>query len=69
VEADEDTDVKVGGDTRTSPDASGVVKSRRKTKMMAAKQSVSTATAEVSMVKAAERGRGRPVLCQRLRHQ
>jgi hypothetical protein len=32
VEADEDTDIEVEGDTGTGPDAGGTAKSRRKTR-------------------------------------
>jgi hypothetical protein len=37
VEADEDTDVEVGGDARMGPDAGGAAKSRRKTRSVVAK--------------------------------
>jgi hypothetical protein len=40
VEADEDTDPEVGGDTETGPEASSVVKPKRKTRTATAKQSV-----------------------------
>jgi hypothetical protein len=59
VEADEDTDVEVGGDADTGADAGGVAKSRHKTRSMLAKQSVSTTAAAVSAVKAAEKKRKR----------
>jgi hypothetical protein len=59
VEADEDTDVEVGGDVRTSPDAGGAVKSWCKTRSTVAKQSVKTAAAMVSAVKAAEKKKKR----------
>jgi hypothetical protein len=55
VEADEDTDIEVGGDTRTAPDAGGAAKSRCKTRSAVAKQSASWAAAAVSAVKAAEK--------------
>jgi hypothetical protein len=55
VEADEDTDIEVGGDTWTGPDAGGTAKSRRKTRSVAAKQLVSMAAAVVFAVKAAEK--------------
>jgi hypothetical protein len=55
VEADEDTDVEVGGDAGTGPDAGGAVKSRRKTRPVLAKQSATTAAAVVSVVKVAEK--------------
>jgi hypothetical protein len=55
VEADEDTDVEVGGDAGTGPDAGGAVKSRRKTMSVLAKQSATTAAAVVSVVKVAEK--------------
>jgi hypothetical protein len=55
VEADEDTDIEVGGDTRTAPDAGGAAKSRCKTRSAVAKQSDSWAAAAVSAVKAAEK--------------
>jgi hypothetical protein len=59
VEADEDTDVKVGGDAGTGPDAGGVAKSRRKTRSMVAKQLSSTAAVVVSAVKAVEKKKKR----------
>jgi flagellar biosynthesis GTPase FlhF len=59
VEADEDTDVEVGGDAGTGPDAGGAVKSWRKTRSAAAKQSVSMAAAAVSAVKAAKKKKKR----------
>jgi hypothetical protein len=55
VEADEDTNVEVGGDVVTGPDASGAAKSRRKTRSVAAKQSVTKTSVAVSAVKAAEK--------------
>jgi hypothetical protein len=55
VEADEDTDIEVGGNARTGPDAGGAGKSRRKTRSAAAKQLVSAAAAAVSAVKAARK--------------
>jgi hypothetical protein len=59
VEVDEDTDVEVGGDTRTGPDAGGAVKSRRKTRSTVAKHSASSAAAAVSAVKAMEKKKKR----------
>jgi hypothetical protein len=55
VEADEDTDIEVGGDTGMGPDPGGPVKSRRKTMSAVAKQSASSAATAVSAVKAAEK--------------
>jgi hypothetical protein len=55
VEVDEDTDIEVGGDTGTGPDAGGAAKSRCKTRSAVAKQSVSAAAAAVSAVKAVEK--------------
>jgi hypothetical protein len=55
VEANEDTDIAVGGDIGTGPDAGGAAKSRCKTRSAAAKQSVSAAAAVVSVVKAVEK--------------
>jgi hypothetical protein len=55
VEANEDTDIAVGGDARTGPDAGGVAKSRRKTRSAAVKQSVSATAVAVSAVKAAKK--------------
>jgi hypothetical protein len=55
LEADIDTDTEVGSDAGMGPEASGVVKPRRKTRAAAAKQSISTATAKVTTVKAAEK--------------
>jgi hypothetical protein len=53
VEADEDTgDEAGGGDAGTGPDASGVVKARRRTRSVVGKQSASTIAAAVSAVKA-----------------
>jgi hypothetical protein len=49
AEAEEDTDIEVGGDAGTGPDVSGAVRSRRKTR------SVVAAAATVSTVKAAEK--------------
>jgi hypothetical protein len=57
VGADEDTDVEVRGDAGTGPDAGGVVKSQRKTRLAAVKQSVSAAVAAVSAVKAAKKNK------------
>jgi hypothetical protein len=59
VEADEDTDPEVGGDTGTGPEASSVVKPRRKIREAVAKQSVSTAVAKVIAVKVVEKKRKR----------
>jgi hypothetical protein len=59
VEADEDTDIEVGGDAGTDPKAGGAAKSRRKTMSAAAKQSVSAAATTVSAVKAAEKKKKR----------
>jgi hypothetical protein len=55
VEADEGTDVEVGGDAGMGPDSGGTRKSWRKTRSTVVKQSVSTAAAAVSTVKAAEK--------------
>jgi hypothetical protein len=55
VKADEDTDVEVGGDAGTGPNAGGAAKSRRKTRSAVAKQSASSAAVAVSVVKAAEK--------------
>jgi hypothetical protein len=55
VEDDEGTDVEVGGNAGTVPDACGAGKSQRKTKSAVEKQSVSAAAAAVSAVKAAEK--------------
>jgi hypothetical protein len=55
VEADEDTDVEVGGDAWTGPDAGGATKSRCKTRSTVAKKSASTATIVVSVVKATKK--------------
>jgi hypothetical protein len=55
LEADIDTDTEVGTDAGMGPEASGVVKPRRKTRAAAAKQSISTAVAKVTTVKAAEK--------------
>jgi hypothetical protein len=51
VEADEGTDPEVGGNAGTGPEASSVVKPRRKTRATAAKQTVSTAAAKVAALK------------------
>jgi hypothetical protein len=59
VEADEDTDVEVGGDARTGLDAGGAAKSRRKTRSVVAKQSATTAAAAVSAVKATKKKKKR----------
>jgi hypothetical protein len=59
VEADEDTDVKVGSDAGAGPDAGGAAKSRHKTGSKVAKQSASTTVAAVSAVKAAEKKKKR----------
>jgi hypothetical protein len=53
VEADEDTEPEVGDDAGTRPEASSVVKPRRKTRA-AAKQSASMATAKVVAAKTAK---------------
>jgi hypothetical protein len=55
VEAEEDTDVEVGGNAGMGPDAGGAGKSWRKTRSAVVKQSVSAAAAAVSAVKAAEK--------------
>jgi hypothetical protein len=55
VEANEDTDVEVGGDAGTGLDVGGATKSRRKTRSAVVKQSASTAAAAISAVKAAEK--------------
>jgi hypothetical protein len=55
VEADEDTDTEVGGDTGTSPDAGSAAKSRRKIRAAVAKHSVSTTAVKVTTVKATEK--------------
>jgi hypothetical protein len=55
VEADEDTDVEVGGDPEAGSDAGGAAKSRRKTRLVVAKQSAATAATAVSAVKAVEK--------------
>jgi hypothetical protein len=56
VETDDDTDPEVGGDAGTGPEASSIVKPRRKTRAAAAaKQSASTAAAKVAAVKTAEK--------------
>jgi hypothetical protein len=59
VEADEDTDVEVGGDAWTGPDAGGATKSRCKTRSTVAKKSASTATIVVSVVKATKKKKKR----------
>jgi hypothetical protein len=59
VEADEDTDVEVGGNTRTGPDAGGAGKSQLKTWSAAAMRSVSVAAATVYAVKATEKKKTR----------
>jgi hypothetical protein len=53
VEADEDTDPEVGGDAGMGPEASSVMKPRRKTRAAAAKQSILMSTAKVAVVKTA----------------
>jgi hypothetical protein len=55
VEADEDTDTKVGGDTGMGPEVGGIAKPRRKTRAAAAKQSATTAPAKARTVKAVEK--------------
>jgi hypothetical protein len=59
VEADEDTDIEVGGDVGTGPGAVSAAKPRRKTRAAVAKQSVTTTAATVTAVKAAEKKRKR----------
>jgi hypothetical protein len=59
VEADEDTDIEIGGDARAGPNAGGAAKSQRKTRSVVAKQSATTAAAAVSAVKAAEKKKKR----------
>jgi hypothetical protein len=59
AEAEEDTDIEVGGDAGTGPDVSGAVRSRRKTRSVVAKQSATTTAATVSTVKAAEKKKKR----------
>jgi hypothetical protein len=59
VEADKDTNIEVGGDARTGPDAGGATKSWRKTRSVVAKKSATTAAATVSAVKAAEKKKKR----------
>jgi hypothetical protein len=59
VEADEDTNVEVGGDAGTGPDDGGVAKYRRNTRSAVAKQSTSSAAAAVSAVKATEKKKKR----------
>jgi hypothetical protein len=54
VEADEDTNPEIGGDAGTSPEASSTLNPRRKTRVAAAKQLISTATAKVAAVKTAK---------------
>jgi hypothetical protein len=54
VEADEETDVEVGGDAGTGPDAGGAAKSRCKTRLTVAKQSVSMVAAVVSTMMVAK---------------
>jgi hypothetical protein len=55
VEDDEETDVEVGGNAGTVPDAGGAGKSQCKTRSAVEKQSVSAAAAAVSAAKAAEK--------------
>jgi hypothetical protein len=55
VEADEDTDPEVSGDAGTGPEASSAMKPRRKTWVVVAKLSASTAAAKVAVVKTAEK--------------
>jgi hypothetical protein len=59
VEADEDTDTKVSGDTGTGPEASSAAKPKRKTRVAAAKQSATTVAAKATAVKAAKKKRRR----------
>jgi hypothetical protein len=55
VEADEDTSDEAGDDDAgTSPDAGGIVKSRRRTRLTVGKKSASAVAAAISAVKAAE---------------
>jgi hypothetical protein len=54
VEANEDTNPEIGGDAGTSPEASSALNPRRKTRVPAAKQLISTATAKVAAVKTAK---------------
>jgi hypothetical protein len=55
VEADEDTDLEVGGVTSTGSEANGAMKPRRKTRAAAVKQSALTAAAKVAAVKTAKK--------------
>jgi hypothetical protein len=55
VEADEDTNVEVGGDVETGPDSGGAAKSRHRTRSVVGEQSTSAAAAAVSAVKTAEK--------------
>jgi hypothetical protein len=59
VEANEDTDVEVGGDARTGPDAGGAAKSQHKTRLTVVKQLASSTAVAVSAVKAAEKKKER----------
>jgi hypothetical protein len=54
VDVDEDTNLKVGYDAVTRPEASSAMKPRHKTRAAAAKQSVSTAAAKVEAAKTAK---------------
>jgi hypothetical protein len=55
AEADEDTNTKVDGDTRTGLEVSSAANPRRKTRAAAANQSATTVAAKVTAVKAAEK--------------
>jgi hypothetical protein len=57
MEADEDTDTEVGGDSGMSLEAGGAAKPRRKTRVVAVKQSATTAAVKATAVKAAEKKR------------
>jgi hypothetical protein len=60
VGVDEDTgDEAGGGDARTSPDASGATKPRRRTRSAVGKQSASVVVVAVSAVMAAEKKKKR----------
>jgi hypothetical protein len=56
VEADEDTNAEVGGDAGKGPEEGGAVKPRHKTRAVGTKQSVTTAAAKATAVKAAVDG-------------
>jgi hypothetical protein len=55
VEADEDSDTEIGSDAGMGPEASGSAKPRHKTRAATTKQSISTAAAKVTAVKAAKK--------------